>query len=32
MSRAWPTSCFVATKGILRLPWNWLRIWRCNVF
>jgi hypothetical protein len=19
-------------KGMCRLPWNWLRIWRCRVF
>ena len=32
MSRQWLISRSVAKKGILRFPWNWLRIWRCSVF
>ena len=32
MSRPWLISCSVATKGIFRFPWNWLRIWRWSVF
>jgi hypothetical protein len=32
MVRPWLISRSVAKKGILRFPWNWLRIWRCSVF